>query len=156
MEFHLHFSDHKSGPIGGINNHLKIASDSTSAQEILQRADLGSVMGTCSRLSIVRISGATDDSCDQLSRTACRFCRTTITAFMHPCAHVRSQTGSRCTPKAGISMLARPPTTILLVTSLAEAIKTTSIHRVACLTRGCRVLVTTRSTRRTTHSRMWG
>jgi magnesium chelatase family protein len=47
-------------------------------------------------------------------------------------------------PGAGKSMLARRLTTILPAMTLAEAIETTRIHRVAGLTGGRTALVTTR------------
>ena len=46
-------------------------------------------------------------------------------------------------PGAGKSMLARRLTTILPARTLAEAIETTHIHRVAGLTGDCTALVTT-------------
>jgi magnesium chelatase family protein len=59
-------------------------------------------------------------------------------------------------PEAGKSMLARRPTTILPTMTLAEAIETTCIHRVAGLTGGHTALVTIRPCRApTTRSSKW-
>ena len=62
-----------------------------------------------------------------------------------------------CGPGVDTSMLARRRTTILPEMTLAEAIETTHIHRVAGLTGDPTALVTTRPWRApTTPSSMWG
>jgi magnesium chelatase family protein len=55
-------------------------------------------------------------------------------------------------PGAGQSMLARRLTTMLPTMTLAEALETTCIHRVAGLTRECTALVTTRPCRAPHHT----
>jgi Magnesium chelatase, subunit ChlI len=58
----------------------------------------------------------------------------------------------RGSPGAGTSLLARRPPTILPAMTLAEAVETTRVHRVAGLTDGRTALVTTRPCRAPPHS----
>jgi magnesium chelatase family protein len=68
------------------------------------------------------------------------------------CSQGMAMAAVECDHRAGTSMLARRLTTILPALTLAEAIETTRIHRVAGLTGDRTALVTTRPCRAPHHT----